>query len=235
METSGHVWDLQNLARAHRLVDWTVDRVLRDARGSVAEVGAGIGTYSERLLRRDVTELLLIEPDPECSAALRTRFAGDPRVEVAEDELPGSPALDARAGRVDRVVSQNVVEHIDDDAGAIEAMARALRPGGVLTLQVPAHPWLYGELDRRYEHCRRYTREGLTRVLEGAGLEVRELEAFNLLGVLGWLARRRRAGAGIDPRSLRAYEALVRVWRPVEDRLRPPWGLSWVAHARRPS
>jgi hypothetical protein len=36
-----------------------------------------------------------------------------------------------------------------------------------------------------------------------------------------------------NARSLALYEALLRVWRPVEDRFRFPWGLSVIAHARR--
>jgi hypothetical protein len=38
----------------------------------------------------------------------------------------------------------------------------------------------------------------------------------------------------LDPRSLAVYEQLVRVARPLEDRLRPPWGLSLVAIGRKP-
>ena len=36
---------------------------------------------------------------------------------------------------------------------------------------------------------------------------------------------------GLDERSLRVYEALLRFWRPLEERLRPRVGLSLVAQA----
>ena len=230
----GELWDLHNLARARRLVDWTVKRVFTHVRGSVAEVGAGIGTYSDRLLDAGAERLLLVEPEEACVAVLHERFDDDSRVEIAAEELPDSPALAAQAGRLDAVVSQNVVEHLDDDEAAVRAMAGTLSPGGVLTLQVPANPRLFGALDRLYGHRRRYTDASLRSLLEAAGLEVIEMRPFNLLGVLGWLANRNRAAPRISPASLRVYELLVLLWRPVEDALRPPWGLSLVAHARRP-
>jgi SAM-dependent methyltransferase len=227
------LWDLHNLAEAHRLVDWTSELVLRHVHGAVAEIGAGIGTYSERMLARGADPLLLFEPDEACLGVLHSRFEEDGRITISDELLPGSPLLASHAGRLDTVVSQNVIEHIEDDVGAVQAMAAALKPGGVLSLQVPAHPALYGALDRVYGHYRRYTRASLRSVMEAAGLEVIEVRPFNLLGVLGWLANRNRSEPRVSAPALKVFEALVVPWRPVEERLRPRWGLSLIAHARR--
>jgi SAM-dependent methyltransferase len=233
LEDLEQLWDLHNLAEAHRLVDWTSTHVLRHARGRVAEVGSGIGTYSERLLDRGADTLLLVEPDEVCLGVLRRRFGEDARVTIAAEGLPDAPALREHAGALDAVVSQNVIEHIEDDGAAVRAMAQALRPGGVLSLQVPAHPALYGRLDRVYGHHRRYTRASLRGLLEAEGLEVIELRPFNLLGVLGWLANRNRSAPRVTARALKVFEALLVGWRPIEERLQPPWGLSLLVHARR--
>jgi hypothetical protein len=113
-------------------------------------------------------------------------------------------------------------------------MAAALRPQGVLTLLVPAHPRLYGPLDRQYGHARRYTKERLRSVVETAGLTVLDLYRFNALGILGWVVKNRTRDPELDPRSLRAYERMLPVYRKlVEDRFRPPAGLSLIVHARR--
>ena len=227
------LWDLHNLAEARRLVAWTSENVLKHVHGAVAEVGAGIGTYSARMLERGVDPLLLFEPDEACLGVLHSQFGDDRRVTVTDEQLPGAPTLLAHSGKLDAVVSQNVIEHIEDDAGAVRAMADALRPGGVLSLQVPAHPRLFGALDRVYGHYRRYTRESLTAVMESAGLEVIEVRPFNTLGILGWLANRNRSEPRVSGPALKVFEALVVGWRPIEDRLRPRWGLSLIAHARR--
>jgi SAM-dependent methyltransferase len=150
------------------------------------------------------------------------------------ETLPESPSLAAAAGQYDFVLCQNVLEHIEDDAGAAAAMAAALRPGGRLGILVPAHPRLYGAMDSKFGHHRRYTRDRLRSVVEGAGLELTDLYSFNLLGVLGWWAKKRSGATQLGARSLALYERIVVLWRPVEGRLRPRWGLSLIAHGRRP-
>jgi SAM-dependent methyltransferase len=230
----GEVWDLENLAAATGLCDWMFDQFAEAAAGNVVEIGAGIGTFSERLLDRGVSQLLLVEPEPACMAVLQQRFSADSRVELSQDMLPESPSLKSRASSVDFVLCQNVLEHIPDQDAAVGAMADGLRPGGTLGILVPAHPRLFGRLDRSYGHQRRYTREGLCGVLEGAGLEVEDIHSFNLLGVPGWWLKNRVGTPGVDARSLRIYERLLRGWRPIEERIEPGVGLSLVALARKP-
>lgn len=232
--TDTEVWDLETLGEARQLGDWMFEQFADLAHGRVVEVGAGIGTFTDRMLRNGVVEALLIEPEPDCADRLHERFGDDPRVEISRELIPGSPALDARAGAVDFLLCQNVLEHIPDDDAALGAMAEALAPGGALGLLVPAHPRLYGALDRRFGHERRYTREGLTALMARAGLEVEALYSFNALGVLGWLVNRHRREPKIDARSLRAYELLLPPFRALERRRRPPFGLSFVVRARRP-
>jgi SAM-dependent methyltransferase len=231
----GEVWDLENLARATRLCDWMFDQFAAAASGDVVEIGAGIGTFSERLLDGEVSRLLLVEPEHACMEVLQRRFSGDGRIELSQDILPDSPALESRANSVDFVLCQNVLEHIPDDGAAVRAMADVLRPGARLGILVPAHPRLFGRLDRAYGHQRRYTRESLSAVLEGAGLEVEDIHSFNLLGIPGWWVKSHVGEPGVDARSLRIYERLLRVWRPIEDRIQFKVGLSLVALARKPA
>ena len=58
---------------------------------------------------------------------------------------------------IDLVVSQSVLEHVEDDATELRLAAAALRPGGTLLLFGPALDWLYSELDYRAGHYRRYS------------------------------------------------------------------------------
>ncbi len=228
-------WGLENLRGARRLCSWTYEQFHAFVRGEVVEVGAGIGTFSERLLADPgVTGLTLIEPEEACVEVLVDTFKDDPRVTVVAETLPDSATLRSLADRVDFLLCQNVLEHIEPEAQAVQAMADALRPGGRLTLLVPAHPRLYGNLDRLYGHHRRYTREHLSRVVAGAGLAVDEIYSFNLLGVPGWWVNGKRRSPEIGKTALRAYEALLRLWQPIERMRRPPFGLSLVAQAHKP-
>jgi hypothetical protein len=66
----------------------------------------------------------------------------------------------------------DVLEHLPDDAGSLVGVHRLLAPGGRLYLTVPAYQWLWSPEDELSGHCRRYTLEGLRRVVERAGFQV---------------------------------------------------------------
>jgi SAM-dependent methyltransferase len=75
----------------------------------------------------------------------------------------------------DLVVASEVVEHVQDDRAAVATLARLLKPGGILLLTVPAHPWLWSAHDVMNHHFRRYRKHQLHTLLVGAGLTKRRL------------------------------------------------------------
>lgn len=233
-ENDAVVEDLAKLAQARRLTDWLGAQFAQDVRGRVLEVGAGIGTFTDQLLANGAESVVAVEPDPATAATLEGRFAADERVKVLRDELPELSLLAARGDAFDLVVCQNVLEHIDDDGTAVARMAALLAPGGSLDLLVPAHPALFGSLDRAYEHRRRYTRARVEQLVREAGLEMVNAHSFNALGIVGWWTSGRVRARRLDDRALRAFDTLVPVWRRIEDALKPPVGLSLVVRARRP-
>lgn len=234
--TDDVLWDLEHLKEARGLTDWMFDQFEQDVHGRVLEVGAGIGTFSERLLSKPVDELLLMEPHGSCVEVLENEFSRNAEVKVLAEALPDAPSLSEERESIDFILCQNVLEHIEDDAASLTAMAATLEPGGRLGLLVPAHPRLYGPLDAAYGHVRRYTKRLVRDRILAAGLEIDDLYAFNLLGIPGWWVQNRRGSAAeIGTRSLRAYELLLRAWKPLERRWRPPWGLSVIARAHKPA
>ncbi len=88
---------------------------------------------------------------------------------VLEADLGELPFADAT---FDAAVLGEVLEHVDDDRGALTELARVLRPGGVLAVSVPANPALYGPSDEWAGHVRRYTRPALIEACTSAGLTV---------------------------------------------------------------
>jgi SAM-dependent methyltransferase len=225
--------DLYALGASRNLCDWMFAQYAGSVRGAVAEVGPGIGTFSKRILAAGAERLLLVEPAQSCMPALEQIFSSDERVRIVSELLPDAPSM--REGGFQLVVCQNVLEHVDDDAAAVEVMASSLAPGGHLALLAPAHSRLFGSLDDSYGHIRRYSRARIRALFEAADLDITNLRPFNALGIAGWWVKNRRPGATLDESSLRAYEALVRLWRPVEDRLHLPFGLSLVARGERRS
>jgi SAM-dependent methyltransferase len=81
----------------------------------------------------------------------------------------------------DLVVALDVLEHLDDDAGASRELHRVLRPGGVLVVFVPALRLLWGLQDDVSHHRRRYHRAELRDLVASAGFRIQRLTFFNSL------------------------------------------------------
>jgi hypothetical protein len=97
---------------------------------------------------------------------------------------PGFPDLVRH--RVDSVVCLNVLEHVQDDAMALANMHAVLPFGGKVVLIVPAFQALYGPIDARLGHYRRYTKRSLARLASSQGFEVPILRYMNFAGFFAW-------------------------------------------------
>jgi len=81
----------------------------------------------------------------------------------------------------DLAVSLDVIEHLEDDLGALRELRRTVAPGGALLVTVPAYQWLWSGHDVINHHHRRYTRRTLQRVAEQAGWSQLRTTYFNSL------------------------------------------------------
>jgi SAM-dependent methyltransferase len=144
--------------------------------------------------------------------------------------LPDEGAAARFAGdRLDTVVALNVVEHIEDDVGALRTIGSLLPNGGNVVILVPALQAIYGELDRELGHFRRYGRASLAAAFRQAGLTVSALFWFNRVGVAGWWFNGRVRGVKrISVEQLKQFDALVPILR-LERFLPLPFGQSLVA------
>lgn len=191
---------------------------------SVLEVGAGLGEFAAQLdgLQRHV----VTDVDPDAVASMAARFADRPEVEARTFDLTAGP-LDVGTP-VSSVVAINVLEHIEDDSGALRSLASMVEPGGRIVLWVPGYEQLYGDFDRAVGHVRRYTPRTLRSAIVGAGLTPEHVRPVNLLGGVAWWLTVRRGGVGQPrPALVRTYDRfVVPVTRFVERRVTPPFGQS---------
>jgi SAM-dependent methyltransferase len=224
---------LRRKSQARNYNRWLHERNEPHLGDRVLDVGAGIGTLTELIVPgREL--VVACEPDPDLAPALRERFAGVRAVRVVD-----SDATELDAGtlgtRFDSILCSNVLEHIEDDEEALRRMRGVLVPGGQLLLLVPAHPFLYGSMDRRLHHVRRYRRAELRRLLERTGFSVAELRYVNPVGALGWLVSGRVLRRSEVPTGAQQlYDRLVPLLRAL-DRIELPFGLSLWARAARPA
>lgn len=223
---------LEDLSEAVRFRGWVLD-LLRPWLGDVAlEIGSGAGDHAADLAAAGV-RVVASEAEPARLERLRERFRDHDHVTVVSARLPEEPPDLGSAP--DGVYCCNVLEHVADDVGALEAMARIVRPGGRVAVVVPAFQFAFSRFDAQVGHHRRYRRPELVAKFRAAGLEVRDARYVNAVGLVGWLLLvkllRGRPRAGV---ALRVFELLVPVLARLERLRPPPFGQSLLVVGERP-
>ena len=107
-------------------------------------------------------------------------------------------------GEFDLVCAMDIVEHVEDDAGALSELTRVLAPGGTLLISVPLHQSHWTAFDDFVGHCRRYEPAALTSLLGQFGMKVE-----------------RSAVYGMQPRSSHLLD--LGMWYLVNQRERAMW------------
>ena len=107
-------------------------------------------------------------------------------------KLPNTPLLQMdilqctlAPQQFDAIIALNVLEHIENDEAALSQIARLLKPGGLLILEVPQGPRLYDYFDAYLRHARRYNKKDLLAKCQDAGFQTTQ---FSYLGILPYPA-----------------------------------------------
>ena len=225
--------ELHSLSRSVRFHRWMAE-MLRPAMGvRVLEVGAGIGTMTRALAETYPTSAIVsIEPDPALFPLLVQRVSGTTVRTATQSTLE----LDDADG-FDTVLYVNVLEHIEDHAAELRRAFGLLLPGGCIGIIVPALPSLYGSLDAKTGHYRRYQKTALRAVVEGAGFSITDLHYFDTVGVAPyWATIKLGTMAALSDRTTMLFDNVLvpmsklvhRTWKSV------PIGKNLLVIARRP-
>jgi ubiquinone/menaquinone biosynthesis C-methylase UbiE len=164
---SAHFW----FAARNRLIGGMLSRHAPRAQ-TFFEAGCGTGS-----VLRGVSALLprMTLTGAEVSmASLRAAAASAPAAELVYADIRQLPY----DREFDAVGAFDVLEHIPDHQGALSALVRTVKVGGLVILTVPQHPWLWSPLDDYSGHQRRYTRSELIALTKGAGLDVVRVTSF---------------------------------------------------------
>ncbi len=160
-------------------------RMFRDVvPGRLLEIGPGAGTLLAELSTRGFHCEAL-----ESSAEARELVNSVSAFNGAGIVVHAAPA-DDWISRFDVLCAFDVLEHIEDDQGALRQWLSWLKPNGRLLLSVPAHMKLWSVGDVWAGHFRRYERRPLTTLLAECGLLVETFECygFPLTNLGEWLA-----------------------------------------------
>ena len=221
--------DQQRMRRAKNYFAWQ-HRLIRNELGRrVLEVGCGVGNFTAMLLDRDA--VVAVDVQPECIEQLKLRYADHPNLHAFEGDVLAPEFRDLSKFKPDSAVIVNVLEHVQDDVAALEAVASVLVPAGTIVLLVPAFQALYGPIDKNLGHHRRYSRGAILQLAQRTGLRVRKLHYLNSIGFFGWWINahvlKREAQS---ERQIEIFDRyLVPPMSALEGFLAPPFGQSLLA------
>ncbi len=195
--------DAYRLMASHEAIHWwfvgrravinsVLDGVNLPSDARVLEAGCGTGGNLYHLKLRG--EVSAFEPHPDGIEVARSRH---PDMAIRTGSLPNF--LPFPEASFDLVAALDVLEHVEDDDGALRALLRLVKPGGYVFITVPTHPFLWGSHDRRLHHMRRYSVDGLRRMTNVPDVELVYFGAFNtLLAPLAFAIRLAEKAFSID-------------------------------------
>jgi SAM-dependent methyltransferase len=154
------------------VLECAIARLGLPAHARILDAGCGSGRNMVELARLGaVTGVELSHTSVELA---RERDAG----EVLEGSVMDMPFDDAS---FDLTVSLDVIEHLEDDIGALRELHRVTKSGGALLVTVPAYQWLWSGHDEINHHHRRYNRRTLLAAAQNAGWRLESSTHFNSL------------------------------------------------------
>lgn len=150
-----------------------VRRLLPAGARTILEIGCGQGAMGARLALDH--DYLGVEPDGTSFATAQSRLTavgrGEVRNGMVDDVVPAGEVFDL-------VCAFEVLEHLEDDAGALAEWSARVRPGGWLMMSSPAFQSRYSYFDKVAGHYRRYEPMALKQLFEDTGLVEVEVVAY---------------------------------------------------------
>jgi SAM-dependent methyltransferase len=231
--------ELEAMAEASNYHRWILGIFKPYLGHNIVEVGAGLGSFSELILEhRNCESLSLVEPSDgmyQQLVARARRLKTTTRIATYHGTFVEVASLIKSETTPDSIIYVNVLEHIADDELELNTISQTLPQGGRAFFFVPALPWLYGTLDERVGHFRRYTKGELEERLRRAGFNIASSRYFDVSGIVPWWVMYcLLKSAKMSSRSVRFYDRLiVPAARRVESLVPPPIGKNVIVIAEK--
>jgi SAM-dependent methyltransferase len=160
------LWSGAQLVEPKRFNTWPLIQALLPSGGECLEVAPGLRPR----LPLEGTQFV----DMSAPALAKLAEHGASVVAALITSLPFADAS------FDLVCALDIVEHVDDDAVALEELSRVAKPGAAVLLSVPLHPELWNAFDDFVGHRRRYRPELLTEILGRHGLTIERSAVYGM-------------------------------------------------------
>src|SRR5258706_4603753 len=160
------LWRDARLVEPQRFNTWPLVSALVSQSRSRLEVAPGLRP------RLPVEGTHFVDLSEPAIAKLRPR--------AASATLGSITALPFAAGQFDLVCAVDIVEHVDDEDGALSELSRVCGASGALLVAVPLHPARWTAFDDFVGHCRRYEPQRLLDKLGEYGFTVESSAVYGM-------------------------------------------------------
>jgi SAM-dependent methyltransferase len=222
--------DLEAISFAKNYQKWILSEFFPYLGSSVAEVGAGVGSFSNLLLQTDIRSLMAFEPSQNMFPLLQEALSKYKRAMAINDFF----GKQNKGQRFDSVLYVNVLEHIEDDTAELAKVREVLNLRGHLLVFVPALPWLYSDLDCQLGHFRRYMKKDLIELTRRSGFSVVKVRYFDVAGIIPWYINFVLLKNPMIGGSVALYDKIVvPVMQAMEGLVTPPIGKNILLVAKK--
>lgn len=179
--------NLLTVNSADRFSNWMYDEIKPHLQGNILELGSGIGTYSEKVVRDFISSTIIVsDVDREYVRLLKEKFKANENVITSRIDVVNRKCFSNIGLKVNTVFALNVLEHIEDDVGALNNIYDFLETGGRLVILVPAHSFLFNCIDRAVGHYRRYSIGLMRDKIKQTKFKIEKMFYFNFAAIFGW-------------------------------------------------
>lgn len=222
---------LEVLEGADNYNEWIISKLAPHIESPALEIGAGTGNIS--FFFKHLDELVLSDIDRNLVDILKKRFQKNKKIKTRIIDISGK--FRKVNSKFKTIYSVNVLEHINDDLGALRNMNLLLERKGKIIILVPAKKWAYTHLDKNLGHIRRYEKSELIAILEQANFEIESIEYFNIIGLLSWVVRNivSRNHNQLKSSHVKIFDTIVPFLRKIEPKNNLPVGISLIVVARK--
>lgn len=178
--------NLELVDKANNFTNFVYEQIKPFLKGTILEVGSGIGTYSKKIINDfPNNKIMLSDIDEEYVNQLKNKFTQS-NVDVVKLDLMNKYDFGNINKSIDAAFALNVLEHVKDDVQALNNIYDVLSPGGLFIILVPAHKFLFNCIDESIGHYRRYNKREILKKLTHTKFKIRTLFYFNFLSLFGW-------------------------------------------------
>ncbi len=232
-ENTGHD-ALKAMSLAPAFNKWMYSAISPYAKGEILEIGSGLGNISKPFLQNG-SSITLSDINDYYIQHLKTKF---PQLQSGKTLLSIDLQKDNfnynyadLAEKFDTVILLNVLEHLEDEATAIQNCKFFLKNKGTLIILVPAYSFLFSEMDKALNHYRRYTATQLNKIIRKEIFTIEKSFYFNAMGIGAWLYSKLMKYKSPPDSNMKFYDKLTPIGKFLDKIVLNKIGLSAIVVA----